>query len=492
MAAKTVPLNALLKPAEFSSRLENESKRKVPTVDGSKDGIRSDMHLIPPSKYASVKGQEPKSNPRTQRHRGKVCANTSKQRSRASNSKIDLPKSSTKKQVAINMPTEAVKTPSDFEVKLQPSLRHDLSRDSSVQLLMEIQSCKNQNEKLHQELISQLQKLSSEKFKDTTSADHKGAGDTHDRSQQFHDFVEVKMQKQADSVDRLMQQFLDHQAELNISNEKLTRKLVRVQEEHRDVQLHLEKQLDFKEKQCSDYKQSLQKTENELQELKVKWRSEMSSLESDVKLKDELISALESASKSKDMDLQHLQNVKQEEVKLLQEKTYSTINSLKEELSKCREKYGIEKQEHEKVMAALVAKDEEFRNVMRTKEQEIREIMVMLEERNNTIKLLNKNSEERDHEHLKDTGLLRLEMQKRVESLEENCNKIKSEYEHLLESEKESLKDLKGMIAPLGVGHWCHSIFSVGLVVDLIQLLFLFFTLDDILRGFKCFLAVEC
>ena len=456
MAAKMVPASTLLRPSEFSSQRKSRSKVKTLSPDRSGPAIKSDLNLMPPSKYVSGKTSRKGKDDLTKYSRPSVGSDPATSHALHPKVEDDTLKVRIKEKVNIDRFSEDVKTPLEFQVKQKPSLKSGTIKDSSVHLLMEIQSCKSQNEKLHQELISQLQKLASDKCKDATSADTKRINDAllhvhenHERSSRFHDLMEAQLQKQADTIDKVMQQFLDRQSELNSSNEKLSMKLLRVQEEHRDMQMHLEKQLDFKEKQCSDYKNSLQKTENELQELKMKYRSELGTLQGNLKLKDEMIASLEEASKTKDRDIQKLHDMKQKELDLLQENTSRKVRSLNEALSRYEKDYEMEKQEHEKALEIMLAKEKEVCNNMITREQELRELMATLEGKNNEIKLLNASIERRDEEIVKKTEKLKSEMQWKIDTLEENCIRIKSEYEHQLDDEKQKLKVYEGKIASL-------------------------------------------
>ena len=253
MAAKAGHSSGLLRPSEFSSRQDNESKRRVLLVGKDVTSGRPDAYLIPPSKYTSEKTSalKPQGNLTTLKRetgRGPEIPHVMYPRS-----KDDILKSS-KSQAQAETSNEAAKTPSDFLSTQKSTLQNDAIKDSSAVLLREIQSCKKQNAQLHQDLISQLQKLTDEKPQDSFSADQKAMGDALSQAPRnntsnthLHDILETKVQKQAEAVDRMLQQFLEHQFELNANNEKLSRRLLRMQEEHRDTQLHLQKQLDFKE-----------------------------------------------------------------------------------------------------------------------------------------------------------------------------------------------------------------------------------------------------
>ena len=455
MAAKAVQSSGLLRPSEFSNRQENELKRRVLLAGRDVASAKSDAYLIPPSKYTSgktsaLKPQEKRTTLKCDTERGPEIPHIM-----FSRSKNDMLKPSKNRAQAemSNASNETAKTPSDFLSTQKSTLQNDAIKDSSAVLLREIQSCKKQNAKLHQELISQLQKLTDEKLQDSSSASQKAMGDTlsqaprnNIRNTHLHDIVETKVQKQAEAVDRMLQQFLEHQFELNANNEKLSRRLLRMQEEHRDTQLHLQKQLDLKEVQCCDYRNSLQKIENELQDLKVKSRSEVNALQKDMKLKDELLAALEEENKVKDKAISHLQSARQKELSLLQENTSQEIVSLKEALVKCQKEYEVEKKEHEKTVMINLKKEKEINGALNAEKQEVKQLKEFLEEKNGEIRLLSVNIRKKDEELLNETEQLRSKMQREIDSLENQFSRIKSEYEDMLKDEKECSKTFIGKL----------------------------------------------
>ena len=448
--------SGLLRPSEFYNRQENELKRRVLLAGRDVASAKSDAYLIPPSKYTSgktsaLKPQEKRTTLKCDTGRGPEIPHIM-----FSRSKNDMLKPSKNRAQAemSNASNETAKTPSDFLSTQKSTLQNDAIKDSSAVLLREIQSCKKQNAKLHQELISQLQKLTDEKLQDSSSASQKAMGDTlsqaprnNIRNTHLHDIVETKAQKQAEAVDRMLQQFLEHQFELNANNEKLSRQLLRMQEEHRDTQLHLQKQLDLKEGQCCDYRNSLQKIENELQDLKVKSRSEVNALQKDMKLKDELVAALEEENKVKDKSISHLQSARQKELSLLQENTSQEIVSLKEALVKCQKEYEVEKKEHEKTVMINLKKEKEINGALNAEKQEVKQLKEFLEEKNGEIRLLSVNIRKKDEELLNETEQLRSKMQREIDSLENQFSRIKSEYEDMLKDEKECSKTFIGKLA---------------------------------------------
>lgn len=460
MAAKKRQLGSLVRPSEFLSK-KDSANRKTGGTSERKTPSAVEFTLIPPSRYSStsnaVKSKEPdiKFRPKPYDESRRVPKPVQKLHLTNTKDNVSCSRLGTGEEERFGIAAKSGNTPSQLDRKHQLLGEVDDSiEDSSFVLLKEIRSCKKQSEILHQELATQLEQLSKDKSnqKVTQSSNlerleealmqvHKN----QDSSLKFHEFLESRVQKQADTIERVMQKFLDHQSEANITNDTLSRRLMRMQEEHRDIQLHLEKQLDAKERQCQSYKQSLQKVEKDLQDLEMTHRRDVSKFLKDVKEKDDIIAILQEAERDKDKKVKVFQLDKDKELNVLQEINAKEIESLRGALLKSQKELLLEKDASENLRKASLKRNKEVEELIDEKEKEIKELLGRLSEKDNELKnFIHKNDEERQ-QLIKNAELLKLEMEKEIEHLNRNIQRMNAEFEGILNDEKQSAKDLKGI-----------------------------------------------
>ena len=451
MATKKSQVSNLIRPSEFLVTRKDGSKGKSAAAFDEKIPHSVEANLIRPSQYALAKNVSnidtsgvkirPPSDHAVSHESGRPGLEDAGHG--AFGLKHDSSNASGRDEV--NVGSLSSKSPTDLGWKQQ-------APEIPTKLLSEIQSCKEQNQRLHQELGLQLKKLVEEKFEDKVTPSlnpekldeallqlHKN----QDRSVRFYDLMESKVQKQAEIIERMTQQFLDHQAELNAGNEKLSRKLLRIQEEHRDSEMHLEKQLGLKEKQCHDFKQSLQKVEEELEDLKAKTGMEMSKLKNKVQLKDELIANLQLEIKTKDERYKDLLLAKERELTLLNDSTVQEIQLLKEASRKYKQDCESQKKAVANLSETLVEKNKEIQELIKAKDEKIAKVLIISDEKDAEMKKLIASRDEEVEKLAKDKEVLRSELQKRIYHLEDNCCKIQSEFEQHLSNAKEYAECLK-------------------------------------------------
>ncbi|XP_065055430.1 coiled-coil alpha-helical rod protein 1-like [Rhopilema esculentum] len=435
MATKKEPEGLLLGPSEFSRKLvKSGNNDSASAYNVKKAQTISSKNLVPPSEWTVKKVG-------TNEQDKKVREDTSIGHHLKQHDDNQKENSIEKRHAALAKSKTCIPIDKD---------KRQLE-DTTKKLMAEIKSCKEDNRKMHEDLAAQLQPLIKvNKDASESTVDQNGPPQDfrrqeeldHKRNVQFQELLQTKVQKQTDNIDKVMKQFLEHQSEINADNEKLRRKYSRLNEEYKDVKIHLEKQLEMKEKQCKDYVIKLQVLEDELQKMERQSQTEIHRLNNELKMKETTVTNLQSIKDASEKVFQQLQASRDAETKTIITEYDTKLASLKLLLSKHEKDLQQEADKKKDLENTLKEKEKLFEKNLQSKDDEVNVLKDQLESKE---KGLGKLTEELELSR-NQVEELKFDMQTKQELYEKELADMKKNQENCLKGEIHKANTMKAAL----------------------------------------------
>ena len=435
MATKKEPEGLLLGPSEFSRKLvKSGNNDSTSTYKVKKAQAISSKNLVPPSEW-TVK---------------KVGTNEQDKKVRE-----DISAGHHLKQHDDNQKESSIEKRHAAIAKSKTCIPIDTDKrnleDTTKKLMAEIKSCRKDNRKMHEDLAAQLQPLikvnkdASESFVRQSGPPqdiHRQEELDHIRNVQFQELLQTKVMKQTDNIDKVMKQFLEHQSEINADNENLRRKYSRLNEEYKDVKIHLEKQLEMKEKQCKDYVIKLQVLEVELQKMERQSQTEIHQLKKELQMRETTLTNLQSIKDASEKVFQQLQASRDAETKTVITEYDTKLASLKLLLSKHEKDLQQEADRKKDLENSLKEKENIFEKNLQSKDDEVNVLKDQLESKEKGLGKL-KEELELSRKQVKE---LKFDMQTKQELCQKELAEMKENLDNLLKGEIHKTDTMKGKL----------------------------------------------
>ena len=439
MAARKPLLAA---PSEFAAKkVKAVSGKEKDTLKDGKKSSAIEKVLLPPSKYV-----------------------TTEKISKANSGPKEIwPKDEDagRSKTAFSMPGPA---PSQQSVKKKSvnlldkdktfSLLQSRPKPDSDKLLKEIKSCKEQTKEMHQSLTKHIQYLSNmttEHEREKSKPDFESMNalllqiqQIQEQNSKFYDLLQHKIHSQEVTVEKVTEQFLDHQSDLSSENERLVKKLQRLTEEHQDVKSYLEKQLETKEKECHNIYMELEKLKNMLGDCRVAAEKERAEFQDDIRSKENAIKDLQLQLKDVSQERDNIHYRKEMENKMETKKSTEEIVSLNEMILKLESDLKLKAEEISRKNMIIKQNQERFETELKQREAEFESCRDKLETKQSELEKVKKDADISKAQSFQAVEEMRLKSEVELETFKQESRRKCADLEMLLDKEKQEQQNLKG------------------------------------------------
>ena len=433
----------LAAPSEFAAKkVKAVSGKEKDTIKDGKKSSTNEKVLLPPSKYVTTEISKASTGPKKEiRPKGE-----------------DTGKSKTAMSIPGPAPSqESVKKKSvtPHERDKMFSLLQSRPKPDSDKLLKEIKSCKEQTKEMHQSLTKHIRSLSNmttkhEREKSKPDLQNMNAlllqiQQIQEQNLKFHDLLQHKIHRQEVTVEKVTEQFLDHQSDLSSENERLLRKLQRLTEEHQDVKSYLQKQLETKEKECHDIYMELEKLKNMLEDRKVAAEKERAEFQDDIKSKENAIKDLQLQLKDVSQEKNNIHYRKEMENKMATNKSTEEIISLNEMILKLESDLKLRTEEISRKNLIIKQNQERFETELKQRAAEFESFGNKLETKQSELEKVKKDADISKAQSFQAVEEMRLKSEAELETCKQESRRKCADLEMLLDKEKQEQQNLKGI-----------------------------------------------